>query len=122
MFVDNGNNSFPFNTTTALGLGLLNDVVNHYTPSRSIVMNNAAQYQVTPTPTPKLDPSILCYQGIGSPCPTPTVTSHIAFQEYQSVTNGSLSKCSNFTALLDTAFGDNSAFMETYPVDISTCL
>lgn len=86
-------------------------------------MNDAAQ--VSPgmiTPTPELDPPVLCYQGKASLChtPTPTATATIAFQEKSGVSSLS-GGCANLTGLLSTASADNSLFMEVYPTDINTC-
>jgi hypothetical protein len=118
MFVNSGVNSFPFNSTTTLGLDLLNDVVS-YSSTRSIVMNNAAQNETNGLVNP-----IRCYAGTqdsGFACQSPQPTSTIAFQELGTVTHGIGTNCGNLGTLLSTASTDLSAFMETYPIDISTC-
>jgi len=109
MFIDTA--VFPFNSTSAIGLTLLNDVVS-YSSTRSIVMDNGAQLTM-----PQLDPSILCYQGIGSGC---SITSNIAFQEVGPL-GGSPSLCSSLASMLSTAAGDGSLYMEVYPFDITNC-
>lgn len=118
----NGAN-FPFDTDHTTGLELLNQLVTDE-GSRAIVMNDAAQVNPgPPAPSASLDPAILCYQGIGASCPTPTpvASASIAFQELQGVTGGHRSNCNELAALLAGGTSDNSNFMEVYPLDVSTC-
>lgn len=118
MFVNSGIASFPFNTTTTLGLALLNEVVT-FSSARSIIMNNAAQNGTNGLVNP-----VRCYQGTqdsGFPCQSPQPTSVIAFQEKIPVV-GTSSCSSTLYTLLTTASTDNSGFMETYPSDVNSCL